>query len=269
MKGVKMRFVLFLGIGIWLVGFSSGSNLLSMEKYVYVANSGFAKTVSLYEFEDDTFLEKGVKSLSVNTTVKVFGMVVHQIKSKSFNDKEKLTPIIYSQCQSNSGMSYYSEDRSNCKAYRFTENNYYLYRTFTGSDVSVEDFSESTDNTKKVVITDKAPDYDPSTDNVYDLATLYMMAGKISFNQGELYREYLIADKDSVTKIRLTITNYDPDKLEYTLVISLVMDASETFKQHLPDKIIVDKKLKVVSKIYGKSNGRKYILVLDKNSSSF
>ena len=96
-----------------------------------------------------------------------------------------------------------------------------------------------------------------------------MMAGKISFNQGELYREYLIADKDSVTKIRLTITNYDPDKLEYTLVISLVMDASETIKQHLPDKIIVDKKLKVVSKIYGKSNGRKYILVLDKNSSSF
>ena len=266
-----MKFVFLLSMGILMAGFLSVPNLLSMEKYVYVASSGFAKTVSLYEVNDDTFLEKSVKSLSVSTTVKVFGMVVHQIKSKSLNDKEKLTPIIYSQCQSSSGMFYQPEDRSrsSCKAYRFTESNHYFYRTFTASDVSVEDFSESSDNTKKVVITDKAPDYDSAIDNVYDLPTLFMIAGKISFNQDELYKEYFIADRDAVTKIRLTITNYNPDELEYTLVISLVMDASETFTQHLPDKLVVDKKLKVVSKIHGKSNGRKYILVLDKDSSSF
>ncbi len=251
---------------LFVLSMIGSSSIWAAQKLVYKAKSGMARTKSTYQVNLQDFKGQPAQVVTNHTKVKVFGMTVHQNESKSINRSDTEAPLLYSHCISNKKRQGLNRSLS-CKKYDFQNRDYILYKTYNSNGIDMSELSADEAGVIKIDLNLLLPDTPLNTTPIYSLSSLVTLFAGIQLTASNPSHSIYLVDQDKIVKINISLLSEETAKIQQTFGVELLTPASKTFKEHLPEKFVVDTARKLTLKVYGQSKGKKYILKLNEKAS--
>jgi len=214
-------------------------------------------------FSSKEIVHSDSKGFEINSylTAKVIGMTIGNYHEKSIVDGN-FSPKLDSRCRSpkKSGSKY------NCYSRKFLNNGTFVFKEFNGKKTILDRaLNSNSSNSQTIDFYNIFPDYDPETQNTYNITGLYFMTFQNDFGLGYDQKILYVTGLNEIYKVRLDISKNNTNLIIKINVLNSIKNINYPQEESspLPGKFIYNINRKIITSMHFKTKSLDYILRLE------
>lgn len=242
------------------------SHLYADQKFVYTVNKFLVGNATLvYEVKDTEHLGAPALMISTHGKATVFGSVVQKGSSEAITYPDDYATIMSSSCETPQP----EQRQYPCIHLNLFENGYFLIKPFEGDKARLESLEEGAPGVALKDVFADNPEFDPHNDRIFDTTSMLLKVRQLLFSADHPSYTFFVNYFDLVRKVKLTLARELPKGLQ-EIKITLENGQPADFNYNLPQKLELDTKKNVVTKIFGRSKDYgSFVAKLDLRESKF
>lgn len=240
----------------------------AFQKYTYVDKSWTRSITQV--FSADSRIVNGQELFDINSTLKI---KVIGIKAGGYHEtattNEDFIPMLDARCRNPKKRG----AKFGCYSRKFYDNGKFVLREYDAKNPTLDDtLTPSTAGVKTVDIATAFPEYNPETENVYNITGLFFITAQKDFGAHYNNRIVYVTGLSEIFKVKLNITQKAVNLEVKIDVLKHVKKANwkeDEGGSSLPGKFVYDMNRKIVTSMHLKTNSSTYVLKLVERKSQY